>query len=105
MIQVKIKQTRGEDILDMKISGHADYDKTGKDLVCAAVSAISVGGLNALADIVGYTIKDVMEPGYVSIEVLKIHPIQQIILKTLLSQFMTISITYGEYIQIEKQEV
>ena len=32
----------------LEVSGHSNYDTKGKDIVCAGVSAIVVGGLNAL---------------------------------------------------------
>jgi uncharacterized protein len=42
MIQVHVKKTKEDIITFMSISGHAEYDVKGKDLVCAAVSAIGV---------------------------------------------------------------
>ncbi|WRK55922.1 ribosomal-processing cysteine protease Prp [Coprobacillaceae bacterium CR2/5/TPMF4] len=35
-------------MVDLKISGHANSDEYGKDLVCAGVSTASIGTLNML---------------------------------------------------------
>lgn len=46
MIQVKIKRSEGN-ITSFEISGHANSGPYGFDLVCAAVSAVSFGSINA----------------------------------------------------------
>ena len=38
----------GNDVKSLTVSGHANYDKYGKDIVCAGVSAVVTGGINAL---------------------------------------------------------
>ena len=38
----------GSDIQTLIVSGHANYDKYGKDIVCAGLSAIVTGGINAI---------------------------------------------------------
>lgn len=43
MIKISIKQ---EEII---ISGHANYDDYGKDIVCASVSSIAITTINAVA--------------------------------------------------------
>ena len=40
MIKVKFKKKNGY-IIDFHITGHADFDDYGKDIVCSGVSAIS----------------------------------------------------------------
>ncbi|AGY41529.1 putative ribosomal protein [Mesoplasma florum W37] len=47
MIKVKIKN-EGELLKQFEISGHAESGPYGQDLVCAAVSGITFGALNAL---------------------------------------------------------
>ena len=47
MIKVNIKAKDGN-INSIKISGHAGYDISGKDIVCAAVSSITITTINAL---------------------------------------------------------
>lgn len=47
MIKVSVKVKDGS-INSIKISGHAGYDVSGKDIVCAAVSSITITTINAL---------------------------------------------------------
>ena len=108
MIQIRILR-REDRIVGFEVKGHAGSDKYGKDLVCAGVSAITVGGLNAVAhyfqnDLSHFQVK--MSEGYTS---LKIHTLDneqiQTVLETLVIQFKTIEETYSKYIQIMEQEV
>lgn len=40
-----------DDTIDIDVSGHADYDNIGKDIVCAGISAITYALINTLYDI------------------------------------------------------
>ncbi len=105
MIRVHIKKTNEDQITYMSISGHADYDVKGKDLVCAAVSAIGVGGLNTLDKLAHGTVNDEMSENKIEINVIDFDTTQQNILKTMLYQLETVEYSYSKYIQITKQEV
>ena len=50
MIKVDIAY-KGKGIESILIKGHANCGDYGKDLVCAGVSAVSVGALNALEEV------------------------------------------------------
>lgn len=105
MIQVHIKITKDDHITFMSISGHAKYDVKGKDLVCAAVSAIGIGGLNSLERMAKDTVHDQLSENKIEIQVIEFHETQQNILKTMLYQLETVEYSYSKYIQITKQEV
>ena len=47
MIKVKIVK-ENSNYQKISILGHAMYDDYGKDIVCAGVSAVVTGGINAL---------------------------------------------------------
>lgn len=38
---VVIRQTKSRKITELKITGHADFDDLGKDIVCAAISVLA----------------------------------------------------------------
>ncbi|MCC2253156.1 ribosomal-processing cysteine protease Prp [Ruminococcus sp. CLA-AA-H200] len=48
MIRVTIYKTRRQEHAGFDISGHAGYDDSGKDIVCAAVSALVINALNSI---------------------------------------------------------
>jgi uncharacterized protein len=37
-----------------ELTGHADAGKTGQDIVCAAVSAVSIGAVNGIEGLAGF---------------------------------------------------
>lgn len=88
------------------ISGHAPVEPAENfSLVCAQVSAISVGILNSIDTICPNTCDLTMEDGFVSIKVRKSSEQVQTILKTLLIQLETVEYTNKKTIKIEKVEV
>lgn len=83
----------------IKIAGHANYDDYGKDIVCSAVSAISIGALNALKNIENYAITQ--KEGLIIIENKnKSSYDDNIVLNTMLIQLKTIEQSYPKFIQI-----
>jgi uncharacterized protein YsxB (DUF464 family) len=48
MISITINRTESDSIQSFEISGHAFFANRGKDIVCAGVSAVSVGAINAV---------------------------------------------------------
>jgi len=108
MIKVRILRMN-QRIVGFIVKGHANYDEYGKDIVCAGVSAIAVGGLNAVAkalnnDLTKFKVE--MSEGYTSLNVLDTEKEDlQTILETIEIQFKTIEETYSKYIKIIEQEV
>lgn len=47
MINVNVKK-RDEKIKQVVVKGHANYDEAGKDIVCSAVSALTIGAINSV---------------------------------------------------------
>ena len=90
MIQIEVKRHK-DTILAMQIKNHAGYDEKGKDLVCAGVSCIAIGALNAI-DQNG----DVKLP--------EDHD-TQVMLEMLRIQLITMQEAYPSYIQYCEQEV
>ena len=63
MISIDIKKNNNK-IEEITIKGHANYSDKGKDIVCAAVSAIATYSIN-LMEKFGYLITNQVEDGYV----------------------------------------
>ena len=101
MIQVKVMYQAGL-IKRVTISGHAQSDVKGKDLVCAGVSAIGVGTLNALHRYAAENIHEQLAEGYIYIEVIATSPEVETMLQTMLIQLETIHESYSSYIEIIK---
>lgn len=90
-------------IVKVEVSGHSNFDQIGKDIVCAGISAIVFGTLNALDNLVSQQEVKILEPETkVVIEVLKPSDSNQMILQTMFWQLKTISNQYRKNIIIKE---
>ncbi len=87
----------------IKVSGHAGFDETGKDLICAGVSCIMFGLMNGLDTIGGTIIEQGDDLIDIKVEELKSKKIQDY-LELVVVQLLTIYDQYPEYITIERRK-
>lgn len=87
----------------MEVKGHANYAPKGQDLVCAAVSAVTIGALNALENHNDFKI--VINEGEISLLLVapKMNAHDEIVINTMLTSLRTIEQTYGSYIKIKER--
>ena len=102
MISVRITSKHNK-VDSLEIKGHANSAEYGKDLVCAGVSAISVGGLNALASLKDKNIELKMSGGHILIRNASSNEEAQIILNTIIIQLQTVKEIQKDYIKIIEQ--
>lgn len=97
---IHINATRKDNkIIYLSIKGHANYEESGKDIVCAAISAISVGAINALENPKSFKIK--VEKGNVEIESIDATSKNDcIVLETMMIQLKTVMESYPERIKV-----
>lgn len=98
MVNIKANRKDGK-IVYLSVLGHADSDVVGKDLVCAAISAITVGGINALTEPNKFNLK--VEKGDVEISVkgeANEHDYQ--VLETMLVQIKSVEETNSKYVKV-----
>lgn len=104
MVKVEILQTQDR-YKSIRISGHAEYAKSGEDLVCAGVSSIGIGALNALDEIFSTDVRLEQRKNKILIKVLKDSDVLQTTLNFMILQLKTMSEVYPQYITIKKDEV
>lgn len=104
MIRITIR-TKNDDIVSLNIKGHAESGEHGNDLVCAGVSSIAFGLLNALEEQKANYAWQVDDNEIEIVANNLSNKKTQIILKTGIIQFQTIRESYKAYIKIRKQEV
>ena len=100
MIKIIIKRdVSSQKIIEIEVKGHANSDEYGKDLVCAAVSTVMTGGMNALID-KEYDFK--LDEGHAYIKALDIpSDYDSVVLKTIEVQLQTIEESNQKYVRIE----
>ena len=102
MIKVKIEKNKSK-LLLLEVSGHSNYEEKGKDIVCAGVSAIVVGGFNALINECKTAIEYECKDGYAKVLVKNIDDDNiQRILDVITTQLYTIEESYPKFIKINE---
>jgi len=109
MVTVTVKRNGQNQIEEITISGHANAGKRGSDIVCAAVSAISLGLINSVDVLLG-TNPDVQfadrEGGYFHWKLSRLADREVSEKEQLLAESMVVSLfmvaqTNGKYISIQ----
>lgn len=102
MIQIVIERTREQGpIVGYTVDGHANYDESGKDIVCAGVSAVVIGTVNALESLLQVKCEHVMDHGklHVSIAEAADNEKAQLILESMVVMLQSIFAEYGSYMK------
>ncbi len=103
MIKIKINLTENR-YSSLEVSGHSNYDEKGKDIVCAGVSSVVVGGLNALTYENKKKVSIKMNDGYVKVDILDLNDDKlQLIMNVIIIQLKSIEESYKKYIKIEEK--
>lgn len=103
MIKIKINKSNNK-YSSLEVSGHSNYDEHGKDIVCAGVSAVVVGGLNALTNENKKKVSCKMSDGYVNVDVLDLNDDKlQLIMDVIVIQLRSIEESYKKYVKIYEE--
>lgn len=105
MIQVLIKK-HNKQISSIQVTGHANSNEYGKDLVCAGVSTACVGIANALDRFDSLSVCSItLEEGLCKFIVHDSDEKIQTVLETFVIILETIEQSYSQYIKIKETEV
>ena len=86
---IKVTVTYKDDVItSLEVSGHSNYAVKGSDIVCAGVSGIVVGGLNALSELTSVKLNVKIDDGYVYLECDKDNEFQKIIKVILIQKIL-----------------
>ena len=107
MIVVKVSR-EDYNVTAFELSGHAESGPYGYDLVCAAVSAVSFGAVNAVLQLcqIELDIDQGSEGGYLRVGIpdsigAKVQDKVQLLFEGMFVSLQTIEQEYGEFITIE----
>ena len=98
MINIKVKEENNI-IKSVKVSGHADYDTYGKDIVCSAVSSVVTTTINAILTLDKDAIKYVTKNGLITITN-QDNEIANKLLNTMIKTLSDLAIDYPKNIKI-----
>ncbi|MFB6467996.1 ribosomal-processing cysteine protease Prp [Cytobacillus sp. Hz8] len=106
MIHVNLKRTESGNIQSFTLSGHALFANHGNDIVCAGVSAVSIGAINSIMALTGVTPEiEQSDSGFLQCVIpddLKEETQEkvQLLLEGMLVSLQTIERDYGDHIKI-----
>ncbi len=95
MIKINIKKNQ------ITITGHAGYEESGKDIVCAAVSSIIITTVNAILSIDTNAIKYEEKQGVV-IDILKDDEITVKLIDNMINLLEELERQYTKYIKMRR---
>ncbi|MGH1411535.1 MAG: ribosomal-processing cysteine protease Prp [Mycoplasma sp.] len=90
------------DISEIIVQGHALYDKKGKDVVCAGISSVVIGGFNSLNRNFKECVSLSIDDNIAKLIVIRNSKELQIAINVIVDQLETIAQSYTKNIKIEK---
>lgn len=106
MIKVSIYKNEEGRIHGFHSEGHAGFDKRGKDIVCAAVSALIINAMNSIETFSSDTFEFQNEDGKVDFKIVSpLSQVSELLLNSLLLGLEEIEKDYGKrYIRITSRD-
>ncbi len=106
MVTVKVYRKEEGKIAEIEIEGHAGYAPSGQDLVCAGISAVTIGMANAIHQLFGVDpVRRMGKSGFLHFHLPegitadvegKIH----LLLEAMLLSLRSLEDSYGKYIRV-----
>ncbi len=110
MINAKIYRSNKGLITSFTLSGHAEFDEYGKDLVCAGASAVTFGSVNAVLSLTDIEPQiDQGEGGFLQVKIPSgldesTSDKVQLLLEGMVVSLQTIERDYGQYISVSYEQ-
>jgi len=98
---IKVSINKKQDVInEISIKGHSGYEEAGKDIVCAAVSSISITTVNALLSIDEDCISYTEDEGLLNIKINKHNEIIDKLINNMINLLEELEQDYKKYIEI-----
>ena len=108
MITINIKRNEKNEIVSFSLNGHAGYDVNGKDIVCAAVSAVTNMVLIGLNEKLGVDLNfEKSDGGSLKVELSDKTEFgkmksAQVLLESMVTEFLDIESNFKKYISVKE---
>lgn len=107
MIKILVKKSSKDRISSVTVEGHAFYNEKGKDIVCSAVSALTIGTINSTERLLNIDLMPIenKKNGYLSWDIPELEDNYtddrlQLLTKAMVESLLMIEEKYKKYIQI-----
>lgn len=103
MIKITVLTSSSSSFVSLEAKGHANSAPEGEDLVCSAVSAVILGGFNALQDEKNYEAK--ANKGYACLRAEKApNEHDAVVIETIVIQLESIASSYPQNVALERKK-
>lgn len=102
MIQATFNKNGKGDITSFKVEGHAGYAPSGRDVVCAAVSALVVGTINGLEALTDATFDTAVSHGFTRVDIKEPTAYSNVLLNSMLLSLEGIQEEYPNNLVVEE---
>jgi len=109
MITIKVTRNDNNEITGFSLNGHAGYSENGKDIVCAAVSAVTNMAIIGLSEKLKLNIKFKRnDGGYLKVELpddisTDNMRLAQFLLESLVTEYLDIEASFGKYVLVNER--
>lgn len=109
MITIDIKRNSKNEIFSFSLNGHAGYDVNGKDIVCAAVSAVTNMVLIGLNEKLQIDLEfEKSDGGYLKVELSEKTESEkmrnaQVLLESMVEEFLDLETNFSKYILVKER--
>lgn len=108
MIRVEIRRKPDRCISGFTVTGHADYDEHGKDIVCAGVTAVTFGTVNSAEALLQVDLQPkTPHRGHLDVTIPQVtderieHDLQ-LLLESMVHMLKGIESSYGKYVKLKE---
>lgn len=110
MIEISIQRHKAGHVKGFEVSGHANFDEYGRDIVCCAISVLAQTAIMGLVEYVGLDCKYEIKDGYLLCRIPEEADSQKrtkidAIVETMILGMNNIKQGYPSYVTIECKEV
>lgn len=96
-------------LISFEVNGHSGFANSGEDIVCSAISAISLSTVIGITEVLKINANYEVKDGFLnlSIENNSKEDIEdcQVLLETMILSLKRMELNYGEYINVKIEEV
>lgn len=99
MIKIKVNYDSSY-VKNFKVTGHANYDTHGKDIVCASVSTLVIASINLALKLNEKSVKVVQKEGLIDAEILERDEVINKVFLNMIDMLKELEETYKNNVKI-----
>ncbi len=100
MIRIEVNYDNNQ-VSEIIINGHSNYDVSGRDIVCASVSSIAITTINAILKFDNSALKYKESDGYLKVDIINHNKYIDTLILNMLDLLKELEKKYKKYINIK----